>query len=68
VELEANHCEGLVLKDALPEDDLVYDEENLQHISQMSGKRYRLGDHVTVQVVDTNLARKSVYFEVVEKG
>jgi len=67
VELEANHCEGLVLKDALPEDDLVYDEENLQHISQTTQKRYRLGDHVTVQVVDTNLARKSVYFEVVEK-
>lgn len=62
VELEELFVEGLVRLSHIPEDYFVFDEHTHSLIGDRSGKRYRLGDKVRVEVADVDIARRQIDF------
>jgi ribonuclease R len=57
--------EGLVHISTLPDDYYHFDEESYSLMGQRTGRRYRLGDKVHVQVVRVDLQRRQLDFRVV---
>jgi ribonuclease R len=67
VQLEETKCEGMVSVKALTDDFYYYDEDNYRYAGQRTGKVYRLGDAVRIQVKDIDLAKKQMNFVFVPK-
>ncbi|MCH5181165.1 MAG: ribonuclease R [Prevotellaceae bacterium] len=65
VEIDENKCEGLVGLRALDDDLYVFDERNYRLTGRRSGRRYTLGDAVTVRVERANLERRQLDFRLV---
>jgi len=65
VEIIENNCEGLVRMQDLSDDYYEFDKENYRLIGQRNKKMYTFGDAVEVRVKETNLARRSIDFELV---
>ena len=65
VEIIENNCEGLVRMQDLSDDYYEFDKENYRLIGQRTKKMYTFGDPVEVRVKETNLARRSIDFELV---
>jgi len=65
VELTANKVEGLVRRREMRDDYYYYDEDEYAMIGEITGKKYRLGDVVTVQVKSTNPLKKQIDFEMI---
>lgn len=65
VELEENACEGLVHINTLKNDFYFFDSENFQIIGVKSNIAYRLGDVIVVKIINVNITKKQVDFEVV---
>ena len=66
VELEENHCEGLVPMRDLADDYYDYDEKNYCIRGRRRGTVYRLGDQVRVRVANANLEKKQIDFLLVD--
>lgn len=66
VELEENHCEGLVPMRDLADDYYDYDEKNYCIRGRRRGTVYRLGDQVRVRVANANLEKKQLDFLLVD--
>ena len=66
VELEENHCEGLVPMRDLADDYYDYDEKNYCIRGRRRGTVYRLGDQVRVRVANANLVKKQLDFLLVD--
>jgi len=66
VECDENHCEGLVRTETLTGDRFFFDEDSMALIGFNSGKKYRLGDKVKIIVVATDLANRTIDYELVE--
>lgn len=66
VELEENHCEGLVPMRDLADDYYDYDEKNYCIRGRRRGTVYRLGDQVWVRVANANLEKKQLDFLLVD--
>lgn len=66
VELDENHCEGLVPMRDLADDYYDYDEKNYCIRGRRRGTVYRLGDRVRVRVANTNLEKKQLDFLLVD--
>lgn len=66
VELDENHCEGLVPMRDLADDYYDYDEKNYCIRGRRRGTVYRLGDKVRVRVANANLDRKQLDFLLVD--
>ncbi len=64
VELTANKCEGMVTFNSLDENFKI-GESRLKATSR-SGKVFKLGDTVTVRILDADLDRKQINLELVE--
>lgn len=62
VELEELFVEGLVRLSDIPGDYFVFDEATHTLIGDRSGKRFRLGDKVRVEVADVDIARRRIDF------
>ncbi|MFQ5894041.1 MAG: S1 RNA-binding domain-containing protein, partial [Nitrospinota bacterium] len=62
VELEELFVEGLVRMSDIPGDYFVYDEQSHTLIGDRSGKVFRLGDKVRVEVADVDIARRQIDF------
>lgn len=63
VELDDNHCEGmLAIRNLLPQDYYVYSEEEYMIKGERTNTRYRLGDKLRVKVAKADLARKQLDF------
>ncbi|QES87461.1 ribonuclease R [Rhizosphaericola mali] len=61
--LEAK-CEGLVsIKDLANFDDFNLIEEDYALVGLRSGRKFRMGDHVWIRVVATNLEKRQIDFE-----
>jgi ribonuclease R len=60
--------EGLVHVTTLPDDYYYFEEETHSLTGRRSGRRFRLGDRVPVQVVRVDLQRRQLDFRVVEKA
>ena len=66
VEINENKCEGMVPMRDLDDDFYSFDEKNYCLIGKRSGKIYRLGDPIKIQVARTNLERKIIDFALVQ--
>jgi ribonuclease R len=67
VELQAIYVEGLVHVTALGNDYYQYDPAKHRLIGERTSQIYRLGDLVTVRVVQVNLDERKIDFELVQK-
>ncbi len=65
VELTANKVEGLVRRTEMRDDYYYYDEDEYAMIGEITGKKYQLGDMVTVKVKSTNPEKKQIDFEMI---
>jgi ribonuclease R len=65
VELEEFFIEGLVHLSALHDDYYRFHEDRLMLVGENTGTVFLIGDQVTVEVVDVNLARRHVDFKLV---
>nr|WP_042350666.1 ribonuclease R [Bacillus massiliigorillae] len=63
VELE-NTIEGLVHVSAMNDDYYRYDERHLAMIGERTAKVFRIGDEITVKVVNVNKDERAIDFEV----
>ena len=68
VELDENHCEGMVPLRDLQGDYYEFDERNYCLWGRRYHKRYSLGDSVRVRVARANLERRQLDFELIEEG
>jgi ribonuclease R len=67
VELQAIYVEGLVHVTALGNDYYHYDPAKHRLIGERTSQIYRLGDLVTVRVVQVNLDERKIDFELMQK-
>ena len=68
VELDENHCEGMVPIRDLANDFYELDERNYCIIGRRTHHRYQLGDKVTIQVARADLIKKQLDFAMVDKN
>ncbi len=61
VELE-NTVEGMIRAADLPGDFFYYDEENYEMVGEKTGKRYKLGEKLAVQVKETDRRNRTIDF------
>ncbi len=66
VELNENKCEGLVPIRDLDDDFYEFDDKNYCLIGRRKKRTYRLGDSITIKVVQANLERKQLDFMLAE--
>jgi len=62
VELNENHCEGLIPVRELNDDYYEFDEGTYSLIGRQTKNRYLLGDPIRIQVVRANLEKKQLDF------
>ncbi len=62
VELDESKCEGLVSVHELEDDYYEFDDKNYCIVGRHHGKRYQLGDQVTVKVAKANLVARQLDF------
>ncbi len=60
-----NTCEGVCNLDNLPNDNYEYEDTTYTLIG--THNRFRLGDRVEIEVVDTNLRERKVFFKFIKK-
>lgn len=65
VELNENKCEGMISIRCLDDDYYEFDEKNYCIVGRYTGKRYQLGDELTVRIAKTDLVKKQLDFELV---
>ena len=65
VELNENKCEGMIPIRCLSDDYYEFDEKNYCIVGRHTGKRYQLGDELTVKIAKTDLVKKQLDFELV---
>jgi ribonuclease R len=69
VETIEHKCEGLVSINSLANyDDFRHVESDYSLVGRRSGRRFRMGDKVTIRVVSGNLSRRQLDFEWVVSG
>lgn len=66
VELDDNHCEGLVPMRDLADDYYDFDEKNYCLVGRRNHIRYRLGDVVKIQVARADVQRRMLDFVLVD--
>lgn len=67
VELDDNKCEGMITLRNLRDDAYYFDERNYQVVGTHRKKVFKLGDHVKVKVMNADLIKKQIDFELVTK-
>ena len=67
VELNETHCEGMIAVRDLDDDFYEFDEKNYLIYGRRRGKKYQLGDPVTIQVARADLVKKQLDFVLVDR-
>ncbi|MCQ2224718.1 MAG: ribonuclease R [Paludibacteraceae bacterium] len=67
VELNENKCEGMIPIRDLDDDFYFFDEKNYCLTGRKYNRTYRLGDEVVVRIKKTNLDKKQMDLELIEK-
>ena len=65
VELNENKCEGMIPIRCLDDDYYEFDEKNYCIVGRHTGKRYQLGDELTVKIAKADLIKKQLDFVLV---
>ncbi len=60
-----NTCEGVCNLDNLPNDNYEYEDTTYSLIG--NNNRFRLGDKVEIEVIDTNIRERKVFFKFIKK-
>jgi ribonuclease R/exosome complex exonuclease DIS3/RRP44 len=66
VELVDTLIEGMVRRTEMFNDYFIFDPDDKAMVGQRTGKRYQLGDDVRVRVVDVDLIKKQITFELAD--
>ncbi len=61
-----NTIEGMVSPKNIEDDYYYYDEKNMQYFGEKTGKRYSLGNVVTVKLLEANIYEKTLDFKFIE--
>lgn len=64
--IDENKCEGMVRITTLDDDFYMLDEDNYQIIGRDFGKVYQIGQKVRIKVVNVNLMKRQMDFELIE--
>ncbi|MDR2835893.1 MAG: ribonuclease R [Bacteroidales bacterium] len=67
VELIDNKCEGLVHISTFKDDIYLYEPENFQIIGENNGKKYQLGDVISVKIINVNFEKKQIDLVLFQK-
>jgi exoribonuclease R len=67
VELNDNHCEGMVRISDMKGDFFEFYEKDLSVVGRRTGKKLSFGDTVTVRVKKTNLNKRTADFTIVSE-
>lgn len=67
VELNENKCEGMIPIRDLDDDFYFFDEKNYCLTGRKYNRSYRLGDEVVVRIKKTNLDKKQMDLELIDK-
>ncbi len=67
VEVNETHCEGMIAVHDLDDDFYEFDEKNYMIRGRRRGKKYQLGDPITIQVARADLIKKQLDFVLVDK-
>lgn len=62
-----NLIDGFVNIQTLTDDKYIYDQDKFCFVGRDNHKKYRLGDRVTVRVIDANKAASTIDFEIKSK-
>jgi len=65
-EIEENLCEGMVSIRSMVDDNYVLDADNYCLVGSRYGKKYQMGDRVTIQIKNADLAKKQLDYILVE--
>ncbi len=69
VETVEHKCEGLVsVKDLSGHDDFRLDETDYSLVGLRTGKKFRMGDHISIKVVSANLDKRQLDYEWVPEA
>ncbi|MCC6938237.1 MAG: ribonuclease R [Flavobacteriales bacterium] len=68
VELRENKCEGMIGLRDMPGDVYKFDQERYCVVGQRTGRKFRLGDAVTVTIMSVDMDRRTVAFAYGEGG
>lgn len=63
-----NTIEGLVHFNNMIDDYYIFDEENYYVIGERTKRIYRLGDIVKIQVIDVDISRRSIDFQIIDEN
>ena len=67
VELDENHCEGMIPIRDLDDDFYIFDDQNYCIEGRRTHNIFRLGDRLKIKVASANLEKKQLDFMLVEK-
>jgi ribonuclease R len=67
VEIQENHCEGMVRIKEMRDDSYYFDEDNYCLVGRRTKRKFTLGDHVRIEVKRADLVKKQLDFVLVEK-
>ncbi len=67
IEIAENKCEGMVRLRNIREDHFVFDQDQYAVVGKRTGKKYQLGDEVYIKVKNTDLVKRNLDFELVER-
>jgi len=67
VEIDENHCEGMVPMRDLDDDYYDYDERNFCLTGRRHHHKYRLGDAVRIKVANANLEKRQLDFTLADE-
>lgn len=68
VEIIENKCEGMIRPRDMKDDYYSFDEDNYRYVGRRSGKTYRLGDKVMIEVKDADMLKKQLTFVMVDSA
>ncbi len=66
VEIVENKCEGMVSIRGIADDFYEFDEEEYMIVGRHTGRKFEIGDAVTIEVVQANLSRRQLDYRLVE--
>lgn len=67
VEIEENHCEGMIRLRDMRDDMYYYDEDNYCIVGKRLKQKFTLGDKVRIQVKRADLVKKQLDFVLIER-
>jgi ribonuclease R len=68
VEIIENKCEGMIRLKDMDDDFYIYDPDNYSLLGRRSGKSFRLGDKVKIEVKRVDLMRKQIDFILADRA